>query len=318
MVEEIKVEEIKSGSVATVDMADAVERALKEGCLLRIKTNEWGNRVTMHQDEMANLPTEIVRGTKSLINKEALKEIKAIKLKAMMWARKNTLPWVDDGSYYIPKGKIAEGREYLNQCISEMEIAVEKLVENYDSFVSDMKSQVELHNSCNPQSKIDFSEDKYPKKDELKDRFKIFYQFYMIAIPESGLGVLTEEQAKEERVKLNKSIQEAAEIGIQHLRHLFVEMVSHLRNKISQGSSFRNSSVVKIQEFVNDFETLNVWNDKELSALIAKCRGYMNGVDADALRNDEAFSNKVESNLSEVMGDVVKLIGDRIERHMDF
>ena len=295
---------------------EVVAAALKEGCLLKIRTTGWGNRAKLGKDEVEEISEDFTTGSKDLIDKKALKEIKACRRRAINWARINCLPWLDDGVYFIPRHKIEEGIAVLDEEMTKQRAAVNELVAQYDELKDKMCQKVEDANAKNGTS-IKFDESQYPSKSALKQRFSISYQFFMVTVPEAG-GILDRKQIEREQRKLNETIKEAAEVGILYVRQQFAELVVHLKDKLETGGKFKNASVANLQEFLDKFNDLNVWQDRELKALIDQTRKAINGVDPEDLRNDDKFAAKVEGDMKAVV-DGIKALGDqRLKRAVDF
>jgi len=293
-----------------------IETAMKEGCLLRIRMSAWGNRAVLDKNEVEQLSEKFVRGSKDLVDSDALLNLRSLRYEVMRYIRANCLPWIDDGIYFIPKSKVAETSEYLDDAIKRMNDEVAALCEMYEELKLAMKKEIDDANKRN-RTNIKFDESKYPTVATLREKFSISYQFFFVAVPESG-GILDSKQIAREREKLNATIKEAAEIGILWVRKKFTEVVANLNEKLSTGGKFKNASVTNLQEFIDEFDKLNVWNDAELKKIVDQCRKSIKGVDPQALRDDEEFAKKIESEMSGVVASIKKLGDGRLKRAVDF
>ncbi len=296
------------------DTAKVIQKAFVEGCLLKMSTTFWGNQVRLKEDEMNDLPTDLVKASKNLIDSDKLKDLRSIRTKARQWAKQNCLPWIDKTIYYLPKSRVDAAIEFLETCQAEQVIAVEDLCSQYDEHKKEMKARIKKANKDNG-TNILFDESRYPTKDEIRAKYSINFQLYQLIIPDEVLGKV---QANKEQEKLNEEIKASVELGILTVRKAFVEMVQHLRDRLINGQSFKNASVNNLKSFLNDFNELNIWNDKELKNLISKCSKYLDGVDPDALRDDESFATTVGSNMDVIIKDVKGLKDEKLERAIDF
>ena len=293
-----------------------IETAMKEGCLLRVRMSAWGNRAVLEDNEIDQLGEKFIRGSKDLIDSAALLKLRSLRYEVTRYLRAGCLPWIDDGIYFIPKSKVVEVSDYIDDAIKRMNDEVSELVNTYEELKTQMKKEVDEANKRNG-TNIKFDEAKYPTTDSLRGKFSLSYQFFFIAVPESG-GILDSKQIAREREKLNDSIKEAAEVGILWVRKKFSEIVVNLNEKLSTGGKFKNASVTNLQSFVDEFDNLNVWNDVELKKIIDKCRKSIGGVDPQDLRDDDDFAKKIETEMNGVVASIQKLGDERLKRAVDF
>lgn len=293
-----------------------IQTALQEGCLLRIRTKAWGNRTALSDEEVGGLNASFLGGTKALLPKGAVKDVKAIRRQALRWARENCLPWIDYGVYFIPRSKVEKAVEFLDDCIARQKVAVQELCSEYLELKETMRKEVTKANKLNG-TNIKFDESRYPTVDELSKKFSISFQFFMVSVPD-GNSILDTRQIKQEQAKLEDTIKEAAEVGILWVRVKFVEIVEHLRKVLQSGGKFKNASVINLHEFINQFENLNVWNDNDLKAIVAKARKELGTTDAQDLREDAKFAKTVENKMQGILEQVNKLGDERLKRAVKF
>ncbi len=288
-----------------------VARALKEGCLLRVRTTGWGNNVVLRVDELGTLPKDIVKATKPLIAKTALDEVESIRAQASNWPYKNCLPWIDDGIHFIPKSRIEEGVAYLDQKAIDQVAAVERLIEGYEDEKAKMKARI--LEAKEKGSTVIFEEDRYPVAEELRRKWSITYSLFHLQVPD-GTGVLSKEQYEQEKSKLISSMVEASEVGILTLRKAFTEMVVTLRDRLEKGERFNKQIVTNLQDFMDGFKTMNVWDDESLGELIERCKYYLDGVDPVDLRDDDEFASAIARQMDEVVTGIKSLEDEKLNR----
>ena len=89
-------------------------------------------------------------------------------------------------------------------------------------------------------------------------------------------------------------------------------MVDHIVERLSgERKTFRDSLVGNIKEFLNDFAVLNITNNTELSRAVEKCRMILDGVSADAIRNNDTFRDHIAQNMSRVKAEVDNMMVSR-------
>jgi len=76
------------------------------------------------------------------------------------------------------------------------------------------------------------------------------------------------------------------------------------------------SKTGNIQEFLTDFDTLNITNDTELSAQVERCKAIMSGVNPDSLRSNSAFRSGIVASMASVQTSLNSMMVGRPKRKL--
>ncbi len=127
--------------------------------------------------------------------------------------------------------------------------------------------------------------------------------------------VLTPEIYAREKQKFEQTMFEFRETAMDTLRTSFSSMVERIAVSL-RGKRFHGSLVGNIQEFLTDFDTLNITDDTELSAQVERCKAIMSGVNPDSLRSNSAFRSGIAASMANVQTSLNKMMVDRPRRKL--
>ena len=158
----------------------------------------------------------------------------------------------------------------------------------------------------------------YPDVKYMLSKFRFRYQFLNFGTVPAELRELKKELYRSEQKKAREVVAEAAEGIIQVRRAMFLKLVEHLKDKLTPDGEkekiFRDTTVTKLQEFVDSFDVYNVANDEEGAALAAKIRGLLEGKNPDQIRTNESFKEKVLREVGKVSEELGTLVVDKPTR----
>ena len=162
----------------------------------------------------------------------------------------------------------------------------------------------------------------YPPVEEVRSDFSASWQYVSYGVPEQ-LREVSERMFQDERDKAAQRMSEAYTEVRQVLREAMVELVAHLRDRLTDQPDgtpqrLRESTVQKLREFLDTFDFRNVTNDRELKEQVEKARALLEGVSTDALRNMPLVRARVREGMAEVAARLDVLAGDRVSRKFRF
>ena len=125
-------------------------------------------------------------------------------------------------------------------------------------------------------------------------KFAFAWSFFEIEAPNGKANILSPEIYEREKQKFMEMIADFEETAITTLRETFAGMVSHIAESLTQNKVFRNSTIDKFKEFLEDFRKLNINNDAELEALVERCKGLVSrDLEAQDLRDNNILRNQI-------------------------
>jgi hypothetical protein len=112
----------------------------------------------------------------------------------------------------------------------------------------------------------------------------------------------------------SEEVRQALRVGLADLVDRMVERLD--TNGDSKPKVFRDTLVTNLSEFIESFAPRNITDDAELGRLVDRCRGVLDGVDADALRASTAVRSKVRDGMARVQVALDSMVIDRPARRI--
>jgi len=203
------------------------------------------------------------------------------------------IPWPGISSLYIVPEKLeSKIQEFLERAQEEFQEEVENFIKAYPEIKQKAKERLGTF----------FSEDDYPSVETLRSKFKYYYMYIRIDLPETYKEQLTA-QLKEEWQSLSEKLSAS-------FRASFLELVNKLKNSCDTSKArkapLRRSTFNRLLEFVKNFEDRNIIGDNELASYVKQLDEILDGVNYEALKQDdvrkEIFDavNKLANSMTDV------------------
>src|SRR5579872_4846649 len=256
---------------------------LESAMCLSLELSRIGTRRKVNPGEAAKAyeaEEDMIHVSKEILKSTALEDIKKLDGVIRTYVATKCLPaqsMFRSGVYLIPNLSVVKINNRLKEFKAQRESLVQLFMEEYDAVKKDAENRL---------GPI-FDPSNYPDPEQVRSSFRMTFRYMTFDTPKKLKGIDPTVYAEE----LEKSRQSVAvctqEIQLA-LRENLAKLVEHMFDKLSEkpdGSKkvFRNSSVEKIKEFLDDFNSKNITNDKELEELVNKARALMDGVEPEAL-----------------------------------
>lgn len=210
--------------------------------------------------------------------------------------------YLGKGSLLIPVGVVLRLTNMLDMYRETRQRLIDSFIEKYEQAKEDFKkSSPEL-----------YKEHEYPTAEDVRRAFSFSYHFFNVNVP-SILESVSESVFKNEQSKLQKELEEALDEIKQGLRAGFLELVANLEDKVrglgTERKRFTKGFVTEFKTFLETFDAKNISNDAELKALVDRCKGILDGVSPDNIRNSIETQIKLEKELGAVR--------EELEQHVE-
>ena len=307
---------------------------LENAVLFSLSRWAWGNRrvadkshLKTSDDEDANKATlaslsvtkELIR-TRDRLTKDGVvlkgcKELKAIYDKlneTYLWCMNHSMPsCLRDSIYFVKKDMV---QAFEDRIAKDNAIVRDELI---PAFLAVYPAAIE-------QARIDlngqFQLSDYPNAAQMRNNFGTKHSWLEFNVPKD----LPEQVKKSETAKMKQQLQDAATELVFGLRESFAEYVDDLsrRMQVQPGTAGKRftapGAVENLLEFIERFNSLNIANDVELEAAVAKARDIVNGKDVVNMVNSAMSRDRVKQSFSEIRGTMETLIQDRPKRKFNF
>jgi hypothetical protein len=287
------------------DISEESEAILKQGCLVHLECSIWGMRKKIPKSQVnVEAAPEYFNAVKYLIDPQQIKPIEQIRGAARGYLSNKSLPFPVTGLVFVPKDMIGVIDERLETLRTEFVERTNVFISHYNTFI--MNAQEKLNGLYNP---VDYPND-------ISGRFAFAWKYITLGAPGES-QVLTPEIYEREKRKFEQTMFEFRETAIDTLRTSFSGMVERITERLNgKKKVFRDSLVGNIQEFLTDFDALNITDDAELSAQVKRCKAIMSGVNPDSLRSNSAFRSGIAASMASVQTSLNSMMVDRPKRKL--
>ena len=265
-----------------------IENIFEKGVLVQLAISIWTGRAKVDPKIMSAVADpEFLRASKFLISRDYIKPIEQIRSEARHFVYRKTLPFPITGILFIPREMILEVDEELTRQRNRFNEAVADFTSQYKTYIEMAKDH--LKDLWNPED--------YPAN--IARKFDFQWMFFNIDGP-GKRSLITPEIYAREVDKFQQTMQEFQETAVATLRAAFSGMVDHLVDRLANDRVFKDYSVNRFKEFLDDFKKLDVANDTEVRELVERCREILNGARPQDLRDNELLKRHVSEKMVEI------------------
>jgi hypothetical protein len=282
---------------------------------VRVSFTWFGVRKTL-TNEQKNLAAEsfgaegdYLSARKKLLDTKhaAYKEVTAVRGKIAAYWKSLTLPYPEPGIRLIRQHKMEEFSEQMIAYRGKLEDAVVKLDDHYAELKSAARKR--LGNLFNPND--------YPPS--LRELFSVEWDWPSVEPPDYLLH-LNPRIYEQERARVAARFEEAVQLAEQAFLGELAKLVEHLTERLSSPDGerkvFRDSAITNLTEFFNRFRTLNVRSNSELDALVDRAQRIVQGIQPQALRDNQELRQHVATQFSQVQSVLDGMLVDRPRRRI--
>jgi hypothetical protein len=288
---------------------------LRESCAaVRVSFTWFGVRkaLTNEQKSQAAEPFgaegEYLSACKKLLDTkhEAFKAVTAVRGKVRAHWKSLTLPFPEPGMRLIRQEEVEGFNQQMGGYRDELGMAVRELEGHYTELQRTASRR--LGNLFNPSD--------YPPS--LVGLFDVEWDFPNVEPPEY-LRQLNPAIYEQERQRVVSRFDEAVRLAEQAFISELAKLIEHLTERLSQNGDgepkiFRDTAITNLTEFFQRFRQLNVRSNADLDALVERAQGIVNGVQPQALRDNDSLRQHIATQLSQVQSVIDGMLVDRPRR----
>lgn len=265
---------------------------LAERCVaVRIRTGKIGNTRKVDSGKVeVDADKDLLSISKRLFDSDEFRAIKNLDSEVRRYLESKALPF-ETGIHLIPNDMIEEVDTKLREFAERREALVEIFIDVYPVLVEAMPDKLRsLHNSFD-----------YGTVKEARRAFHFDWQYRTFGTP----GKLKELSAKlwrEERAKAARTMADACEEIKQVLRASMLELITTMRDRLETPEGkprIFGPATSNLRDFLADFNLRNVVDDSDLSKLVDKAKGLLDGgITANDLKDNAALCEKVKTGMA--------------------
>lgn len=297
--------------VRTVE--SALQMAQRTMCLVLTFT-ALGNRrkVANSQVEVA-ADKDWIAVSKRLLDSDEFDAVKSLDGEIRRYIANTALPGLlKQGVYLLPTELVEPVTAKLREFDIQRRVLVKKFVAEYAELVH--QAQVRLDKLFDPADYMDPA--------HVEGCFRLRWQLIQFTTPAS-LEQISRELYEQEKAKAEAQWAEARETIQQMLRADMAELVEHLVDRLSTDEkgnkkTFFDSSVTKVQSFLQVFDARNITDDAQLQTLVSEAKKIISDVNPKRLRNSENLREHVRDGFAKIREALDPLIVNKPKRGITF
>jgi len=257
-----------------------------------------------------------LKAQKILLRSKRIAKINGIMHKTQGFLRALSIPFTKkitkNGTYVLPYDLVVQAVNSIEEAKLEVSQEVQCLIPEYPSLVADSKVSLgDLFNS-----------DDYPPSDSLADVFTMEYAVTPLGPPQKLKDMDPDVYEKLKEQAAQRWSDEINDIQ-QALRVSFQKLISDVAEKLTSDENgnkkrLRDNMLDKVVYFLDTFNSRNVGNDSELSALVAQAREVLSGVDGQVVKSNSKIREEVATTFASITKTVNGMIKEDGKRKISF
>jgi hypothetical protein len=284
---------------------------LNEGTLCSIQTGFWGASAKYDKNKLGSeVPKDIVRAMQDLLDdKTLMDDIRNIQWQAKYVVKNNSMPFPIDAVFFIPKNKVVQINDRLEELIEEFDQRLDKFIRNYGRLIKRFKKN-------HPK---EYRPEKYPSKRELRNKFYIRWTFFSIDSPDSTAGILDPNDYKRAVTKFQSMVDEMEEMAVNIIANDLFARLEKLHKQCTTGEGLHGKTVSSVNRFLDKWKDLwrgNV-DEKNLKIIISRLKKEMKSVEISRLKDNEEFRKEFSGKLSTIIDKIQNMPNVALKRKLD-
>lgn len=267
----------------------------KKACLIQLTSSVWQCSRVLNQKIMAEKigqDNKFLVGRKYLIEPTLLGPVKTAVQQARKTVQRHSLPFPITSIYLVPKEALTE----IDERLQYFKERFWQKVQDFEALYGAAKEEAAavLGNDL-------FNEADYPTN--ILSKFKLDWRYFELSTPAKS-RILSPEIYEREKEKFASLMEETREMAMIALRNEFSNVVSNLVERLTNNDGkpkmVSNAMFNKLNEFLNDFSTRNIFEDEELVGIIEQAKSVVSGVSPYGLKYNDVLQKKITKGMSEV------------------
>lgn len=283
--------------------------------LANLSSNSWGVHRT-HPDAtdevLAKHNADKNSGSfkKRLLNRNATKDIRSIKVAARTYHNTQTLPWMDDGTRILPNIKHMEYSSKMHEFHNLFDQAVDAFVKEYPKHVVQAKKELGSL----------FDAKDYPPAASLRKEYNLRTVFIPWPTKEDFRGDLDDNILKEIGVVLDNRLEEVLQASMVDIATRVTDVVGHMAERlkkykpgdvtkgVKREGKFHDSMVGHVRELADLLPGFNLTNSPKITAITNNIRTKLAPHDPDVLRDVEKVRKQVIKDADAILKQVKEFL----------
>lgn len=266
---------------------------------------------SINLDEGVN--EDLIHVSKDILDADSLKAITKLDGEIRTYINRKCLPSLfRSGIYLLPVDFLEQVYQRLEEFKEKREMLVATFVNEYEKLVEE--AQTKLGKYFDPMN--------YPSLAKVRASFSMDVRLLSFSTP-TKLQKINPAIFQREMEKAKESIAMATEELRTMWKASFQDLLNHMLDRLSVGENgkqkiFHASSLDKINDFLESFQTKNIVNDTELQELVGQAKQIMEGVSPEVLRKNDQVRDKVKEDFNQIKSKLDQFLVAKPKRVIKF
>lgn len=294
------------------------ENIFEKGILVSLSMSCWAGRTKLTDEQLKDLPKEIVRGVSDLLigdEKQMLQDIMTFDRGTMGLMKTVSLPFPIHGAYFVPAYNLQKAIDMLNQRKEEREKLIEIVSESFEQGMENFKEKyLEYY-------QVAVKNGKYPNKAEVKNKFGFEYYIFQINLPNAEkTSFVTSELIRQEMNKFKSQIGEMKEEVVNIICNELLNKAETLKKQSLGDGKPNQKTFNSLNEFFDTITTLysDFVERKDVLKAVDKFKKAIGTTTAEDLRFDESFKAKFGEKIEGIIKTIQVLPDVKRKRAIEF
>ena len=252
--------------------------------IVKLTTSAWTASKTVPGISVAvaeeyEAQRDMAQVSKKLVDKAALKKVRAALDAAKVLHNDLTLPWADNGERLLPIKVHARYRERMDEAIAKADVAIREFARSYEKLVE--QAQVSLGKM--------FESTDYPAAEAITGKFGVSYEINPVPASSHFVADLGDEDAARIKADIEARMKIKMDAAMVRIFERIEEALRHLIERLGfdeEGAPKRlhASTLDALKQLAEIVPSMNLTEDSKLNEIAQRIGKVLANTDVDDLR----------------------------------
>lgn len=300
------VEKKTQGRAQTIRLTEEI---FSRAVLLSVTMSSWTGKSRQDEDDIRSqgLQAEIedskgvfIPGHKYLIDPSRLKPFGWFRSRIDYILKQYSYPFPISGVRFIPKAHISTVLDQLDDLEKDFNAAVEVFCSNIDLYKTEMEQKF-------PALWPNISK-AFPSDESIREKFGVSRCVF------TWNQTQIDEISKRESERFLHATRSFMDEASDHFRQATIKAATSFKKALETDGKVNNRSIKAFKEFIDRFNGLNFFNDKEMENVIEKMKVFMEEEDKWVDKGEDKTVQEMRKNISKHIEEIVVCAEDKAAR----
>jgi len=300
------IERTTKGRAQTIRLTEEI---FSRAVLLSVTMSSWTGKSRQDADDIRSqgIQSEVeeakdvfIPGHKYLIEPKRLQPFGWFRSKIDYVLKQYSYPFPISGVRFIPKAHIGTVLDQLDTLERDFNAAVELFCSNIDLYKTEMEQKY-------PVLWPNISK-AFPSDEAIREKFGVSRCVF------TWNQTQIDEISKRESERFLHATRSFMDEASDHFRQATIKAAASFKKALETDGKVNNRSVKAFKEFIDRFDGLNFFNDKEMESVIEKMKDFMDSEEKWVDKGEDKTVQEMRKNISKHIEDIIVCAEDKAAR----